>query len=70
MYNVGMDTTPVIDIISRQTTYFHFSLPNATTLIYDVSGCRFVACAPNPDKTLTVVKDGQEIQIKPIQPKP
>lgn len=60
----------VIDILSQETSYLHFSLPDSHTLIYDVSGCEFVAIIPNPDHTLTALKHGEQVQLEPIKPKP
>ena len=55
-----------IDWGSRDSTYIQFSRADATTLIFDVTGCSYVATAPNADNTLTVIKDGEEIRLESL----
>jgi hypothetical protein len=63
----GMDE-PILDIITKQVTYLHVSLPDARRLIFDISECRFVAVTPNPDHTLAAYKtDGQIVVLEPIK---
>ena len=56
----------VVDILTEQTRYIHYSLPDGRTLIFDISGCDLAATTPNPDHTLTVFQDGQAIKLHPI----
>lgn len=71
MYNASMltDWRPptVIDIGTGDSAYVHFSLADARVLIFDVSGCTFIASRPNADGSLDVVKDGQEVKLEQIR---
>ena len=58
---------PLVDILSQKTRYIYFSLPDTRQLIYDASDCQFVACAPNPDHTLTALKDNEQVILEPIK---
>jgi hypothetical protein len=59
---------PVLDILSKQTTYLHISLPDAHRLIYDISDCTYIGTAPNQDGTLTAYKaGGEQVVLEPIR---
>ena len=60
-------TPPTVDILSEKTAYVHFSLPDTRIVIFDVSGCDFIATKPSADGTLAAIKDGEKIKLKPVK---
>ena len=65
-----LQEAPLVDILSRETVYIHFSLPDTHTLIYDVSHCSLIATAPNRDRTLDAWMGEEYVRLQPIQPQP
>lgn len=57
----------LVDILNPNLVYLHISTAEAETIIYDVSGCSYIAVTPNPDETLNAWRNGEKVALEPIR---